>query len=65
MGHEGVGLSDGTLALCDEVVTIEMMQGIKSFNAGVASSIMMYKKRLISTLYYADRYYIIALLDAI
>jgi len=43
MGHEGSGLSDEVLALCDEVVTIEMMQGVKSFNVGVAASIMMYQ----------------------
>ena len=43
MGHEGSGLSDDVLALCDEVVTIEMMEGVKSFNVGVAASIMMYQ----------------------
>jgi len=43
MGHEGDGLSPQVLALCDEVVTIEMMQGVKSFNVGVAASIMMYQ----------------------
>ena len=43
MGHEGFGLSDEVLALCDEVVTIEMMEGVKSFNVGVAASIMMYQ----------------------
>jgi len=43
MGHEGNGLSSEVLALCDEVVTIEMMQGVKSFNVGVAASIMMYQ----------------------
>ncbi len=43
MGHEGSGLSEEVLAICDEVVTIEMMEGIKSFNVGVAASIMMYK----------------------
>ena len=43
MGHEGSGLSDEILALCDEVVTIEMMEGVKSFNVGVAASIMMYQ----------------------
>ena len=43
MGHEGSGLSDDILALCDEVVTIEMMEGVKSFNVGVAASIMMYQ----------------------
>lgn len=42
MGHEGSGLSDEVIALCDEVVTIEMMPGIKSFNVGIAASIMMY-----------------------
>jgi len=43
MGHEGSGISDEILNLCDEVVTIEMMEGVKSFNVGVAASIMMYQ----------------------
>ena len=43
MGHEGYGLSEEVLDLCDEVVTIEMMQGVKSFNVAVAASIMMYQ----------------------
>ncbi|QSZ40757.1 RNA methyltransferase [Sulfurimonas aquatica] len=43
MGHEGHGIADEILALCDEVVTIEMQEGIKSFNVGVAASIMMYQ----------------------
>ena len=43
MGHEGYGLSDAVLSLCDEVVNIEMMQGVKSFNVAVAASIMMYQ----------------------
>lgn len=43
MGHEGLGLSDEVLSLCDEIVTIEMMEGVKSFNVGVAASIMMYQ----------------------
>ena len=43
MGHEGSGISNEILALCDEVVTIEMVEGVKSFNVGVAASIMMYK----------------------
>ena len=43
MGHEGSGLSNEILDLCDEVVTIEMTEGIKSFNVGVAASIMMYQ----------------------
>jgi len=45
MGHEGHGLSKEILALCDEVVTIEMMEGVKSFNVGIAASIMMYQFR--------------------
>jgi tRNA G18 (ribose-2'-O)-methylase SpoU len=43
MGHEGKGLSKEILDVCDEVVTIEMQEGIKSFNVGVAASIMMYQ----------------------
>ncbi len=43
MGHEGYGLSNEVLSLCDEVVTIEMMQGIKSFNVAISASIIMYK----------------------
>jgi len=43
MGHEGRGISEDILKLCDEVVTIEMQEGIKSFNVGVAASLMMYK----------------------
>ena len=43
MGHEGKGISPEILELCDEVVTIEMKEGIKSFNVSVAASIMMYK----------------------
>jgi tRNA G18 (ribose-2'-O)-methylase SpoU len=43
MGHEGSGLSDEVLDLCDEVVTIEMQEVVKSFNVGVAASIMMYQ----------------------
>jgi len=45
MGHEGHGLSKEILSLCDEVVTIEMMEGVKSFNVGIAASIMMYQFR--------------------
>jgi len=33
MGHEQLGICSEILALCDEVVTIEMEEGIKSFNA--------------------------------
>lgn len=43
MGHEGRGISQEVLELVDEVVTIEMQDGIKSFNVGVAASLMMYK----------------------
>ncbi|HIP11479.1 MAG TPA: RNA methyltransferase, partial [Arcobacter sp.] len=42
-GHEGSGLSSEILDLCDEVISIEMTEGIKSFNVGVAASIIMYK----------------------
>ena len=43
MGHEGSGLSEEILSLCDEVVTIEMEKGVKSFNVGIAASILMYQ----------------------
>ena len=43
MGHEGKGIAKEILDFCDEVVSIEMQEGIKSFNVGVAASIMMYK----------------------
>lgn len=43
MGHEGSGLSNEILNLCDEVVTVEMAEDVKSFNVGVAASIMMYQ----------------------
>lgn len=43
MGHEGTGLSPEVMALCDEIVTIEMMPDVKSFNVGIAASLMMYR----------------------
>jgi len=43
MGHEGRGISQDILDLVDEVVTIEMQEGVKSFNVGVAASLMMYQ----------------------
>jgi len=43
MGHEGRGIADDILELCDEIVSIEMQAGVKSFNVGVAASLMMYK----------------------
>jgi tRNA G18 (ribose-2'-O)-methylase SpoU len=42
MGHEGHGISDDILALCDTVVHIEMEANVKSFNVAVAASIIMY-----------------------
>lgn len=43
MGHEGKGIAKKILDMCDEVVTIEMEEGIKSFNVSVAASLMMYQ----------------------
>jgi tRNA G18 (ribose-2'-O)-methylase SpoU len=43
MGHEGRGISQDILELCDEIVTIEMVSGVKSFNVAVAASLMMYR----------------------
>ena len=43
MGHEGRGIAQEILDVCDEVLTIEMQKGIKSFNVGVAASILMYE----------------------
>ena len=43
MGHEQLGIAKDILALCDEVVTIEMEPEIKSFNVAIAASIMMYQ----------------------
>ncbi len=45
LGHEGKGISKDILEICDEVVTIEMQEDVKSFNVGVAASIMMYHFR--------------------
>ena len=42
MGHEGNGISKEILDLCDIIIQIEMVEGIKSFNVSVAASIMMY-----------------------
>lgn len=42
MGHEGKGLSQDVVELCDTCVMIEMAEGIKSFNVAVAASLMMY-----------------------
>lgn len=42
MGHEGKGLSQEIIALCDYCVEIEMSGEVRSFNVGVAASILMY-----------------------
>jgi tRNA G18 (ribose-2'-O)-methylase SpoU len=47
MGHEGKGIDEEILKVCDEVATIEMMDGIKSFNVAVAASIMMYRFKML------------------
>jgi tRNA G18 (ribose-2'-O)-methylase SpoU len=43
MGIEGKGLSDEIISACDACVLIEMAEGIRSLNVGVAASVMMYK----------------------
>lgn len=43
MGHEGKGISAEVIQACDTCVEIEMAEGVKSFNVGVAASIMMYQ----------------------
>lgn len=43
LGHEGRGISQDILELCDEVVSIEMQEGVKSFNVSVAAAVMMYR----------------------
>ena len=43
MGHEGKGLSQEVIDICDEIVSIEMADGVRSLNVAVAASLMMYK----------------------
>jgi tRNA G18 (ribose-2'-O)-methylase SpoU len=43
MGHEGRGISQDVLDICDEIVTIEMQDDVKSFNVAVAASVMLYR----------------------
>ncbi len=43
MGHEGKGISKEVLNECNKIVKIEMIPEIKSFNVGVAASIIMYQ----------------------
>jgi len=42
MGDEHTGLSEEILNACDATIMIEMSHDVKSFNVGVAASIMMY-----------------------
>jgi tRNA G18 (ribose-2'-O)-methylase SpoU len=42
MGHEGKGLSKEIIDICDSCVEIEMSGEVRSFNVGVAASLMMY-----------------------
>jgi len=42
MGHEGKGLSEEIIKECDVCVEIEMGEDVRSFNVGVAASILMY-----------------------
>lgn len=42
MGHEGKGISQEVLDVCNHTVMIEMMPDVRSFNVGVATSILMY-----------------------
>lgn len=43
MGHEGKGLSKEVIDICDEIVEIEMMDDVRSFNVATAASIIMYQ----------------------
>ena len=43
MGHEGKGLSGEVIEMCDEIVEIEMMDDVRSFNVATAASIIMYQ----------------------
>jgi tRNA G18 (ribose-2'-O)-methylase SpoU len=43
VGDEHFGISNEVLALCDEVIQIEMSPEVKSLNVAVASSILMYQ----------------------
>jgi len=42
MGNEQQGLSPELMTLCDQIVRIEMMPEVKSFNVSIAASIIMY-----------------------
>jgi len=43
LGHEGKGISQEVLEVCDEIVTIEMQEDVKSLNVAIAASLMMYQ----------------------
>jgi len=43
LGHEGKGISQDVLEICDEIVTIEMQEDVKSLNVAIAASLMMYQ----------------------
>jgi len=49
MGSEGHGISKEVLAVCDEVLHVEMAEDVKSFNVSVAASVMMYTLKNFST----------------
>lgn len=42
LGHEGNGLAQEVIDACDQCVEIEMVEGVRSFNVGIAASILMY-----------------------
>ena len=46
MGHEGKGLSKEIIDVCDACVEIEMSGEVRSFNVGVAASILMYQFKI-------------------
>jgi TrmH family RNA methyltransferase len=43
LGHEGKGIDKKILDICDEVVSIDMQEGVKSLNVAVAASLIMYQ----------------------
>ncbi|MDD3821647.1 MAG: TrmH family RNA methyltransferase [Bacilli bacterium] len=43
VGNEGSGVSDETLALCDDIIYIDMSAKCESLNVGVAASIILYE----------------------
>jgi tRNA G18 (ribose-2'-O)-methylase SpoU len=42
MGNEGTGLTQEIITACNQCVEIEMGSDVRSFNVGVAASILMY-----------------------